>query len=496
MITVYKLNESFLKIECESDVAAELSESFSFLVPGYKFVPAYKLGRWDGYIRLFHLGKRTLPIGLFDKFKQFCSDRNYEYTVLEHPEYGIPGETFGISYSDVEEYIKTLGFDTREKPIEVRDYQIQGAYIWLNNYRAILLASVGSGKSLMMGVFCRCQTEILGNRVLIVVPTIGLTTQLKNDFIDYFGHTGWDGDDQIHCISAGVDKNINKPITISTFQSLTKVSKEWLNGFDCIIADEGHKVVAASIAGIFEKATKVKWKLACTGTVHDTKCHILHIIGLTGPVHEIAPTAKLIENGQLVPLDIKCIVLKYSEDICKVMKKADYDTEIKYIVTNEKRNNFIAKLANCCSGVTLVLYRFVELQGLVLYNRINELTTRPVHFINGGVIGEDREEIRIAANFSNDDIIVASIGTMSTGINLPAIENIIFCHPTKSKITNLQSIGRGLRMKEGKSKCVLYDIVDDFSIGKSVNITLNHFSERLKMYTNAGFQFKITTIKF
>jgi superfamily II DNA or RNA helicase len=495
MISVYKLNESFLKIECEQDVAQELSETFSFLVPGYKFMPMYKLGRWDGFVRLWSLGKRTLPIGLFDKFKEFCSDRNYEYTVLES-KYGIPGETFGISYSDTEEYIKTLGFDTREKPIEVRDYQIQGVHIWLNNYRAILLASVGSGKSLIMGAFCRCQTEVLGNRVLIVVPTIGLTTQLKGDFIDYFGNTGWDGNDQIHCISAGVDKTINKPITISTFQSLTKVSKDWLNAFDCIIADEAQKVVAKSISDIFEKATEVKWKIGCTGTVHDTRCHILNIIGLTGPVAEIAPTAKLIENGQLVPLDIKCIILKYSEDIRRAMKKVDYETEIKYIVISEKRNNFITKLAISCTGVTLVLYRFVELQGLVLYNKIKELTDRPVHFINGDVTGNDREEIRIAANLSNNDIIVASQGTFAVGINLPSIENIIFAHPTKSKITNLQSIGRGLRLKEGKTSCMLFDIADDFSVGRSVNTTMNHFGERLKMYTNAGFQFKITTIPF
>jgi len=496
MITVSKLNESFLRVECDPDIAMELSESFSFLVDGYKYMPAYKMGRFDGYIRLFNLGKRTLPVGLFNNLKEFAQQRSYNI-VTKDSKFGTPGETAGITYSDVEKFTQTLGFDTRSKPIDVRDYQIEGVHIALNNFRSILNSATGSGKSLILGSICRYQTEVLNNKVLIVVPTVGLTTQMKGDFADYFQHTGWNVDENVHLISAGADKSTNKPITISTFQSIYKFDKDWFNQYGCIIGDEGHKVTAATIGGIFEKATEVKYKLACTGTVHNVKCNLLNMIGLTGPVYDIALTADLIKNKQLVPLTIKALVLDYPADICKAMKKVDYDSEIKYIVTNDKRNEFIAKLATLCKGTTLVLYRFVDLQGQLIYNKIlAKAKDRPVYFIDGAVKGSEREMMRLSANTDDNVIIVASVGTTATGVNIPSIENIIFAHPTKSRFTGMQSIGRGLRLKEGKDKCTLYDISDNFTSGKKVNTTMRHLGERLKMYTQAGFTFTMTHIPF
>ncbi len=496
MITVYKLNESFLKIECEPDVAMELSETFSFLVPGYKYMPAYKTGRFDGYIRLLNLGRRTLQVGLYQKLKEFADQRGYELSCKDS-EFGMPDQTAGITYEETEAYIKTLGFDSRPNPIEIRDYQIEGVHIWLNNYRAIAVASVGAGKSAIIGITCRYITEVLNQRTLIIVPTIGLTSQMRGDFDDYFAHTGWNASDNCHLITAGVDKNIDKPIVISTFQSIYKLSSDWFNQFGAILLDEGHKATANTIAGIFDKATKVKYKLACTGTLHDMKCNVLQMIGLTGSVYEIAPTATLIKNGQLVPLKIKSLVLNYPPEICKAMKKVEYDSEIKYITTNSKRNNFIAKLTINCSGTVLVLFRFID-QGQAVYNRIKELIgeSRIVYFIDGSVSGSNREDIRLSANEDDNVIIVASYPTMATGINLPAIETIIFAHPTKSKITSLQSIGRGLRLKEGKDKCTLFDISDNFTVGKHINHTMRHLGERLKMYTQAGFTFTMTQIPF
>ena len=493
---ISKLNESFLRIQCDADIAMELSETFSFLVAGAKFSPAFRMGRWDGFIRLFNLGKRTLPLGLFGKLKEFCEQRNYEYSI-EQNEFGFPGETAGITYEETEEYIKTLGFDTRSKPIDVRDYQIEGVHIWLNKYRAIAVASVGAGKSLIIGSTCRYMTEELNHRVLIVVPTINLTTQMRGDFADYFAHTGWSAEDNCHLITAGADKHINKPITISTFQSIYKLDSDWFNQFGCIIADEGHRVTADTISGIFNKATEVKYKLTCTGTVHDTKCNLLQMIGLTGDVHEIAPTAQLIKDGQLVPLKIKALILNYPADICKAMKKADYDAEIKFIASNSKRNKFIAKLAMNCKGATLVLFRFVEIQGIPIYNLIKEIAgDRIVYFVDGTVAATDREDIRNSANVDENVIIIASQPTLSTGVNIPAIENIIFAHPTKSKITSMQSIGRGLRLKDGKTSCTLFDIADNMTSGKKVNTTMRHLGERIKLYTQAGFQYTITNIPF
>lgn len=491
MIKISKLNESYLHVECEPDIAREISDAFTFEAAGYKFSPLYKAGRWDGLIRLFHLGKRTMPLGLVEDLKLFGSERGYtiEDTIRTTQE--------RLELSDVVEYTNSLGFSTRAVPIAVRDYQYEGIYQALRNKRGILLSPVASGKSLLLGTICRYLTDVLKLRVLIVVPTIGLTTQMKSDFADYFSHTGWDADSEVHCITAGVDKSINKPITISTFQSIYKMDSKWLNQFGAIIADEAHRVIAKTITGIFEKATEVEYKLGCTGTLHDMKCNLLAMKGITGPVYEITTTKELILSKQLVPLDIKVVVLNYPLATCKLMKKVQYEDEINFICSNLKRISFVANLALKCVGTTLVLFRFVDKMGIPLYNLIKERskTDRPIYYIDGGVTGTDREDIRIDSN-SEDSLIIASQPTMSTGINLPAIENLIFAHPTKSSITVIQSIGRGLRLKEGKSKCTLFDISDKFSFGKNVNTTYRHLGERLSTYTNQGFTFKIINVDF
>ena len=495
-VVISKLNESFLKIKCDVDLAMELSEAFQFEVPGYKHTPAYKRGQWDGRIRIFNLGRRTLPVGLFDKLIEFCQQRDYTYSVESVSGLTDPGSVADIPYQKIVDYVTGLDLYGGGAPVQVRDYQFNGIHTALDKKRGVLHACTGSGKSLMLYSVCRYLTEVQNGRVLIIVPTISLTSQMKGDFADYSSNSSWDSDDNVHLISAGQDKNTEKPIVISTFQSIYKQPTDWFNGFSAIICDEGHKINSATIAAIYEKATAVEYKLACTGTVHDTKCNMLVMQGLTGPVYDIASTKKLIENKQLVPLEIKSLVLDYNMPACKAFSGSEYDDEIKFIASNIKRNNLISKLAISTTGTTLVMYRFVDIQGKPLYEKIlSAAGDRPVHFINGDVKGADREEIRHTSN-KTDSIIVASYGVFSAGVNLPAIENIIFAHPFKSKITGLQSIGRGLRLKEGKLKCTLYDIADNLVYKKKVNNTYRHFGERLKMYTQSGFTFSISHLDF
>ena len=488
-IVVRKLNESFIKVISDPDIAREISDTYTFEVAGAKFTPMYKMGRWDGKIRIFNLGARTLPYGLISELEKFAESRNYSF------ESAVETTDTGLTYKEVEEFANSLGIDQRVPPITIRDYQINGAFQALKNKRAILHAATGAGKSLVLYIICRYIIEALEMRVLIVVPTISLTSQMKSDFADYASGTDWSADDNVHCISAGADKNIKKPITVSTFQSIYKMDSDWLNQFGCIIGDEGHKIIAKTITGIYERATEVQYKLACTGTLHDMKCNLLVMKGIAGDVHEIATTSTLIENKQLVPLTIKAIILNHPDHVALAMKKVDYETEIKYIVNIERRNEFVAKLATQCKGTTLVLFRFID-QGTKLYDLISEKATeRNVHYIDGGVTGKDRELIRKNANTA-DDIIVASYSVFSTGVNLPAIENIIFAHPAKSAITIIQSIGRGLRLKDGKDKCTLYDISDNMTYKKKANISYRHLGDRLGTYTKNGFTYSIINVDF
>jgi superfamily II DNA or RNA helicase len=168
-----------------------------------------------------------------------------------------------------------------------------------------------------------------------------------------------------------------------------------------------------------------------------------------------------------------------------------------FIVSHEKRNNFICNLALKSEGNTLVLFQFVNKHGKILHKMISDKAhdKRKVFFVSGATETEDRESIRKITETESDAIIVASFGTFSTGINIPSLENVIFASPSKSKIRNLQSIGRGLRLKNGKTECNLYDLSDDLSWKSWKNHTLNHFAERLKTYSEEKFNYKIVEVK-
>ena len=176
----------------------------------------------------------------------------------------------------------------------------------------------------------------------------------------------------------------------------------------------------------------------------------------------------------------------------------NYQEEIEWIVTHERRNNFIKKLALDLSGNTLVLFNYVEKHGEPLYDMINNSASsgRKVFLVHGGVETKDREEIRSITENEDNAIIVASYGTFSTGINIKRLHNIIFASPSKSRVRNLQSIGRVLRKGENKNEAILYDIADDISNnGKNTNYTLHHLFERVKIYNQENFDYELIKVK-
>ena len=283
---------------------------------------------------------------------------------------------------------------------------------------------------------------------------------------------------------------------LTTWQSTFKLSQQWCNQFDVVISDEAHLAKASSQTAMFEKMTEVKYRIGTTGTIDNTQISQLQLEGILGPVHRVITTKELMDSNRVVNLSIKCLLLNYPEDIRKVMCSAKYQAEMDYIISNEKRNKFIVNLAIQQSGNTLILFQFVEKHGKVLQKMIIDKidSNRTVYYISGETATEEREAIRHKAEKDQNAIILASFGTMSTGVNMPSIENIIFSSPSKSKIRNLQSIGRGLRLKEGKSSCNLYDISDNFSHKSKSNHTLGHLAERIKIYTAEEFDMKIINI--
>jgi superfamily II DNA or RNA helicase len=232
-----------------------------------------------------------------------------------------------------------------------------------------------------------------------------------------------------------------------------------------------------------------------TGTLDGTKTHKLVLEGLFGPVYKVTTTKKLIDNKQLADLKIYNIILEYSDEIRKACKGFDYQKEIDFIVQNVQRNKFIRNLAIKQEGNTLVLFQYVEKHGKVLYELIKENAgERKVFYVSGETDVTIRESVRAITEEESNAIIVASYGTFSTGINIRNLHNIIFSSPSKSRIRNLQSIGRGLRTSGTKTECKLYDIADDLTWKSKKNYTLLHMIERIKIYNDEHFNYKLVKV--
>jgi len=473
--------------ECEPHVVSELSEHFTFEVPGAKFMPAVKKRLWDGKIRMLDRNTGQINAGLYWAIKKFAMQRGYGIKV-EPSDYGYPYDTNKINHVQTMEWIDTLGL-----PFKPRDYQYDAFTHGIQYKRAILLSPTGSGKSFIMYLLMRWYLAQQTNRkVLIIVPTTSLVEQLYSDFKDY----GFDVEQNCHRIYSGKDKETEKSIIISTWQSVYKLHPFWFHQFGAIFGDEVHGFKSKSLSSIMNKAKNAEYRWGTTGTLDGTQVHKLVLEGLFGPVHRVTSTHELQQKKTLAKLDIDIILLEYSKEQCKAMEGKTYHEEIDFIVSNEKRNKFIANLAVDRTGNTLVLFNLVDRHGKVLRDLIEAKLKngQRLFYVSGETKTSDREQIRNIVEKQKNSIILASLGTFSTGINIKNIHNIIFASPSKSQIRVLQSIGRGLRVSEDGTDTHLYDIADDLHVGNRKNFTLLHSGERIKIYNSEKFPYKIIRI--
>jgi len=480
-LTIEKVNEVYLKITTEPHVEYELRDRFTFEVESKKFMPQYRSRHWNGEIHLYNMKTKRIYVGLLDKIIAFCETAGYTYKFENNKFYGPPFEVNDfVSLGGVKDYMKSITH------FEPRDYQIEAVYDALRYNRKLLISPTASGKSFMIYTIVRYHVA-KGNKILLVVPTTSLVEQMYKDFKDY----GWDPENHCHRIYAGRERVNTNEVTITTWQSVYQLDRKFFEEYDVIIGDEAHLFKSKSLVGIMDKLHHAKYRYGFTGTLDGTQTHKWVLEGLFGPSYKVTGTKKLIDEGHLASLDIQCLVLKYRP------KKFDtYEDEIQHLISHEMRNKFITNLSCDMKGNTLVLFSRVESHGAILYEMINNKVSegRRVFFIHGGVGAEDREQVRLITESQQDAIIVASYGTFSTGINIKNLHNVIFASPSKSRIRNLQSIGRVLRKGKDKVSAKLYDIADDFTINSRKNYTLNHFIERIKIYVSEQFNYDILTI--
>ena len=478
-IVIKKKNEVYVTIAGAPHIHHELSDYFSFEVPEAKFLkrnPRYKY--WDGMIRLYSPGTGELYGGLLDHLNEWAYERAYTIGYEQNDWYGQVSETNDfVSLEGVKVFMDKIS------NVPPRDYQYKAVYEALKNNRKLLLSPTGSGKSLMIYSLVRyyCATN---KKTLIIVPTTSLVEQMVNDFKEY----GWDADAHVHKIYSGKDKNTDKEVIISTWQSIYKFPKRYFDDIDCVIGDEAHLFKSKSLTGIMTKLHNAKYRFGFTGTLDGSKTHKWVLEGLFGSCKQVTKTDDLIKSGYLSKFRIKVLLCNHAPQYFE-----SYQEEIDFLVQHRGRNNLIKNLVADIEGNTLVLFNYIEKHGEPLYELINNTVDdqRKVFFVHGGTDVEDREEVRHLTETENNAVIIASYGTFSTGINIKRLHNIIFASPSKSRVRNLQSIGRVLRKGEGKDIATLYDIADDIN-GR--NYTLKHLNERVNIYQSKNFKYEVIKV--
>ena len=475
-----------VKVCAEPSTIMELSEQFTFYAEGYKFNPKYRARMWDGKIRLINNLSGTCYAGLAQRIKKFCDARGYSFSFDDELLYE------NVSEHELQQFIDSLGIPEK---YQQRDYQFDSILKCLRSTRRTLVSPTSSGKSFMIYVIMRWYQQF-GHKGLIIVPTIGLVTQMESDFKNY-GFTG-----KIHVSTQGLSKSDDIPcdVTITTWQSLnngkTRMPKSWYQQFGAVFGDEAHGAKATSLIQILSSLQNCQYRFGTTGTLDGNPLNEATIEGLFGPKYRAVSTKELMERGYVAKLKIKCIVLKYSDETSKTLRGKSYAEEIDFLISNADRNKFIKNLTLSLKGNKLVFFRIVD-HGKSLYDLVRTQSDDNVFYIDGGVSAADRESIRRAVEDEHNATLIASLGTTSTGVSINRLHHMIAASPSKSKIKVLQSIGRMLRLHEEKQEhgAILYDIVDDLSYKSHQNFTLKHFLERTKIYDAEHFDYEIYNVR-
>ena len=484
MTKLHKLNESYIKIETTPDILREMSEYFKFQPKDYRFNPRYKNKMWDGYIRLVDMRYKTIYLGLYEKIIAFFETRNYPY------EFTFPINN-GLPYDEKAIENKIKSFDI-PNDFTLMEHQKQAVFMSQKTNRALFESATSSGKSLMIYTIYRMNPV----KTLLIVPNLGLVHQMGNDFTTY-GYT-----EDVHKLYAEQESYSDANITIATWQSAVLQNEEWFKQFKQVFVDEAHHAKAKSIKYIMENLVNCSIRYGFTGTLDKNMPTDKHVLeGLFGPIKVVIKTAEMIEKKISSDLAIKCIVLNYPVEDKKIILKRTkriklqgkwktvkipgkevYQSEIEFIMANQKRNEFIKKLCGTLKGNTLVLFQYIEKHGDLLYDNMKNIENKKVYYIHGKVAGEDREKVKAIMENEENVIVLASLGTFGEGVSIKNIHKLVTVSPSKAKIQVLQAIGRSLRKSKTKTKATLYDIADNFSINSRKNYAILHLAERIRIY--------------
>lgn len=492
IITIDMLNEVFLRINCNIEQAMELKEYTSCYAPNFMFNPRFRAKIWNGKISFFNMKDQTLPIGLLPQFFKFCEEFNYNYQ-FKFDKLNLYNV---ISNDELLEFYKVIFKDTEYFPRDYQDESIQKA---LKNKRGVIVLPTASGKSAV--IYCIIRFLLAQDKkILLVVPSINLTEQMFTDFIDYGFKNAEDFCSVLY--NKSTKYNENRPILISTWQSIYKRPESFFEKFDAVIEDEAHGGKSTSLQTVLKKCINAEYRIGLTGTLPTNQAELFTIFGYLGPKIYYKKSKELIDRGVLSKIKIANLVLRYSDNAIQSIKDSTYSEQTDFVIQYEPRNDifkFIINKVDQKHNILILCYKIEHLKNIEKYIKQN-FPNKSLYVVYGKTEADEREEIRKLMEKMDGAILLASYGTLSTGVNIKKIHHVVFASSYKSKIKVLQSIGRGLRKHDSKDKLVLWDIVDNLCFTKrtgniKTNYTYEHWLQRLKFYKEQGFSFLNKEIK-
>ena len=486
-IYAYKINESELEIYCsEIGVIEELYYYFRYRKPN--FMPN-RYSKWDGIIRLFNKKTGRLPLGLYSMLVQWCRINEYELIDDE------PRVSKTVGDKTVNKFIGSLNLPENIVPY---DYQIKALKLAIELDRYVCHAATSAGKSLIIYMISRYY-QLLGSKILIIVPSTNLVNQMYDDFYAYSKSSDWNAFEHCHRIYAGLEKSFDKSITISTWQSLQKCDQESLDVFDTVLVDECHKANADVLTKLLKACSSAYARIGFTGSLNQNTSNGYHPVSVQasfGPIHNIVSSKELRDSGKATKTAVKMIELLYGNEDRFEVSQMSYQDEIQWLIHNEKRNNMIHKVVEKLSGNTLILCNFKDHVDN-LYDIISK--TKKVYVITGDVKTEDRDEIKRRVESETGVVVIATAGTMSTGVSIKNLHNLVLSAPTKSFVTVVQSVGRVMRLHDSKDVSLIIDFSDNLKRmvdnKNRINYSYKHSIERLTYYADEKHDVKLCKIK-
>jgi superfamily II DNA or RNA helicase len=453
----------------ESCVHEELYDRFKVDDPSYR---PNNFSKYDGKIRLYDKTTGHFDAGLLHRvlptLKNYKVEVDKNFNNFRH-----------ITDKELHEWIDELNL-----PFTPHEYQFRIVRDFIKYRRLTALADTGAGKSLVIYIICRFLSEVQDGHVLVLVPRIQLVSQLYDNFKEY----GWtECNRNVQQIVSGKPKNVHRPIVISTWQSLQDMGSDYFDPFTSVICDEVHGASAKKQTKIIKNCRNATDRLGLTGTLNGTELHQYQVEGLFGATRQYVETQELKDLGQASQTQIYMTTIRYPSIDNIRLSKLDYEGTIQYLLKHPGRMKYIAKLAKMRSDNnenSLVIFERVE-KGLLEFKKYLEdmgVGDR-VRIIEGSVKLDDRREITVDLEKDGGYILIATWGTLSTGISIKRLHNLFLASSTKGLIRVLQTLGRMLRIHEFKTVARIIDFVDDYRKSPSANCYyIEHSKERYKYY--------------